>query len=84
MIVGGVGNGAVEEDWCWDLKPRHGSHTRERTTGFWGRRERATWFGGEEKGERGPYGFGGEGREDRSALAEWEPNGSDTADGAGA
>ena len=21
LIVGGVGNGATEEDWCWDLKP---------------------------------------------------------------
>ena len=21
MIVGGVGNGAAEEDWCWDLNP---------------------------------------------------------------
>ena len=21
LIVGGVGNGAAEEDWCWDLNP---------------------------------------------------------------
>ena len=31
--------------------------------------------------ERGPRGFGGEGREDHTALAEWGPYGGDTADG---
>ena len=50
MIVGGVGNGAAEEDWCWDLKPRQAAVP-----------------------ERGPRGFGGEGREDHAALAEWGP-----------
>ena len=30
-----------------------------------------------------PHGFGGEGREDHTALAQWGPHGSDTADGAG-
>ena len=33
--------------------------------------------------ERGPLGFGGEGREDHAALTEWRPRSGDTADGAG-
>ena len=33
--------------------------------------------------EREPRGFGGVGGENHTALAEWEPHGSDTADGAG-
>ena len=37
-------------------------------------------FGGE---ERGPRGFGGVGGENHVALAEWGPQGSNTADGAG-
>ena len=69
MIVG-VSNGAAEEDWCWDLNPgaaailRRGSHR-----GFWGRRERGScsFVGGEEKG---PRSFGGEGKEDHSALVQ--------------
>ena len=32
---------------------------------------------------KGPHGFGGEGREDHGALAEWGPRGGHTADGAG-
>ena len=32
--------------------------------------------------EKGSHGFGGQGREDHVALAEWGPHGSDTADGA--
>ena len=37
-------------------------------------------FGGE---GRGPFGFGGIGGENHGALAEWGPPGGDTADGAG-
>ena len=41
-IVGAVGNGAAEEDWCWDLNP---SEAAKRhlfgTTGVWG----TTWLG---------------------------------------
>ena len=45
--MGGVGNGAAEEDWRWDLNPGEAVIP-----------------------ERGPRGFGGEGREDHAALAE--------------
>ena len=57
--VGGVGKGAAEEDWRWDLNPGEAVIP-----------------------ERGPRGFGGEGREDHAALAAWGSRGGDTADGA--
>ena len=57
--------------WALGFNPRRSSHTRERTTWLWQRRE------------RGPCSFGGEGREDHAALAEWGPHGVNTADGAG-
>ena len=69
MIVGGVGNGAAEEDWHWDLNPGVAAIQRGPPS-----------FG--EEG-RGPRGFGGIGGENYTALVEWGPRGSDTADGAG-
>ena len=66
------------------FKPRHGSQTREREPGGFGKEGRGPrGFGGEEKGERGPHSFGGVGGENHAALAEWGPRGWDTADGAG-
>ena len=53
------------------FKPRQGSHTRGRGP---------CSLGGE---ERGPHGFGAVGGENYTALVEWGPRGSDTADGAG-
>ena len=29
-MVGGVGNGAAEEDWCWDLNPGAAAAATER------------------------------------------------------
>ena len=74
--VGGVGNGATEEDWRWDLNPGVAATPKGGPHGF-GREE------GEENhmalAEWGPRGVGGENHE---ALAEWGPHGHDTADGA--
>ena len=55
--MGGVRNGAAEEDWLWDLKPRGGSHAWLGPCGFGvlpfahglGRRRD---FAGKERGER--------------------------------
>ena len=58
--MGGVGNGAAEEDGSWDLNPGAVAIPR-----------------------RGPHSFGGEGRENHAALAEWGPCVHNTADGAG-
>ena len=69
LIVGGVGNGAAEEDRCWDLNPGVAAIPPRGPRGPEGK-------GG------GPHGFGREGREDHVALAEWGPLGSNTADGA--
>ena len=57
--MGGVGNGAAEEDGSWDLNPGAVAIPR-----------------------RGPHSFGGVGRENHTALAEWVPRGVNTADGA--
>ena len=37
--MGRVGNGAAEEDWCWDLNPGTAA-IPERTIRLWWRRER--------------------------------------------
>ena len=52
------------------FKSRCSSHTRKRTTQFWGTRE------------RGLCSFGGVAGENHAALAEWGPCGGDTPDGA--
>ena len=39
LIVGGVGNGAAEEDWRRDLNPGSAAVPRERTTWLWWSRD---------------------------------------------
>ena len=57
LIVGGVGNGATEEDWHWDLNPGaaaivdgwdHTTLVRVKTTGF-GVLPFATWLRKQER-----------------------------------
>ena len=51
MIVGGVGNGAAEEDWHWDLNPGVAAMPRE-DTWLWWSGDPSAWA------ESGPRGFG--------------------------
>ena len=57
MIVGGVGNGAAEEDWCWDLNPGVAA-IEGSPCGFGGEGRGSRRFG--RVNRRGPLGFGGE------------------------
>ena len=78
--MGGVGNGAAEEDWRWDLNlgsaaiPGRGP----RSFGAVNREDHAVL---KEKGEDHGV-LRGEGRENHAALAEWGPRGGHTGNGA--